>query len=338
MYQLSAQSYHPDMVPSPIITVTFEVMVEQPNDRNHMPVEAFPLLPDQECTGARGGTVPSNSCGGGSTFGVNDEDVNEDNQSFKATKEEQTIANRITMDKLRLVMHLPLKNAAQNLGICSTMLKRCCRMFGIARWPSRRIVAASKSICAPSDLLDLRPDLFSKCLGSEDLQQLRVCDDVAQGRGGPSASHQEGWPATFSTQPRMLGTPLLPQKHDIMMDFGYRRTKEDFHDGGDHEYAAGNLNMDANFQMPSSLSLKHPVHCVAPGCSGNDDDVQDTSLPRLVQRHKTAVAAATPAADGITPGVTVDAAPVLELEEPPPLVEAISMPERLQSPTMGNVL
>ena len=55
-----------------------------------------------------------------------------------------TIINRLTFENLICKFHLPIKKAAKELNICTTMLKRTCRAKGIKRWPSRKINAISK--------------------------------------------------------------------------------------------------------------------------------------------------------------------------------------------------
>ncbi|CAI7877256.1 unnamed protein product [Closterium sp. NIES-54] len=37
--------------------------------------------------------------------------------------------------------HLPIEEAARELGVCSSALKRRCRRLGIKRWPFRKVGA-----------------------------------------------------------------------------------------------------------------------------------------------------------------------------------------------------
>eukprot|EP00961_Rhodomonas_salina_P239919 3241196-Rhodomonas_salina.1 len=37
------------------------------------------------------------------------------------------------------LFHLPLDEAAEAIGICSTALKNVCRKLGVSRWPYRRV-------------------------------------------------------------------------------------------------------------------------------------------------------------------------------------------------------
>ena len=41
---------------------------------------------------------------------------------------------------------LGLKDAASNLGICATTLKRACRRHGVRRWPRRQIAKLNKAL------------------------------------------------------------------------------------------------------------------------------------------------------------------------------------------------
>ncbi|KAL9654440.1 hypothetical protein ABK040_010463 [Willaertia magna] len=43
------------------------------------------------------------------------------------------------LEEIMLRFHLPLQKAAEDLGICQTLLKKFCRQYGINRWPYRKI-------------------------------------------------------------------------------------------------------------------------------------------------------------------------------------------------------
>lgn len=53
---------------------------------------------------------------------------------------------RLTYEDLQAQFGKGLKEAAANMGICATTLKRACRRHGIKRWPRRQIVKLSKAL------------------------------------------------------------------------------------------------------------------------------------------------------------------------------------------------
>jgi hypothetical protein len=53
---------------------------------------------------------------------------------------------RLRFEDLQAQFGLGLKEAAANMGICATTLKRACRRHGIKRWPRRQIAKLSKAL------------------------------------------------------------------------------------------------------------------------------------------------------------------------------------------------
>ncbi|MCA9508408.1 MAG: RWP-RK domain-containing protein [Myxococcales bacterium] len=54
----------------------------------------------------------------------------------------------LTKEDLASLYHLPIKDAANELSICTTLLKKICRQNGIKRWPHRQFQAVNQRIMA----------------------------------------------------------------------------------------------------------------------------------------------------------------------------------------------
>mmetsp|Transcript_26186 Transcript_26186/g.26428 ORF Transcript_26186/g.26428 Transcript_26186/m.26428 type:complete len:278 (+) Transcript_26186:86-919(+) len=64
----------------------------------------------------------------------------------KNNNKPQSMIRTITAEDLKCLMHLPLKNAAQELGMSDSNLKKICRHHGVFSWPSRRIASKLKTM------------------------------------------------------------------------------------------------------------------------------------------------------------------------------------------------
>lgn len=53
----------------------------------------------------------------------------------------QPAAKAITLEQLRQYFHLPIVQVSNELGICTTLLKKICRKHKIHRWPYRQVSA-----------------------------------------------------------------------------------------------------------------------------------------------------------------------------------------------------
>lgn len=54
--------------------------------------------------------------------------------------------NENVLDKLKNLFHIPITDAAKIFGICETNFKKLCRLYGINRWPYRKIKSINTKI------------------------------------------------------------------------------------------------------------------------------------------------------------------------------------------------
>mmetsp|Transcript_5423 Transcript_5423/g.9568 ORF Transcript_5423/g.9568 Transcript_5423/m.9568 type:complete len:175 (+) Transcript_5423:2254-2778(+) len=79
-----------------------------------------------------------------------------------AEKNEQSYARgkpkKFQMAQIALYFHLPRKDAATQMGVCETVLKRRCRRLDIRRWPFRKL----KCLEEKKESLMLEPESFER--------------------------------------------------------------------------------------------------------------------------------------------------------------------------------
>eukprot|EP01096_Ripella_sp_DP13-Kostka_P011005 TRINITY_DN4406_c1_g1_i1.p1 TRINITY_DN4406_c1_g1~~TRINITY_DN4406_c1_g1_i1.p1 ORF type:complete len:662 (+),score=286.98 TRINITY_DN4406_c1_g1_i1:349-2334(+) len=63
-----------------------------------------------------------------------------------ATLSDTQLDLSFSFETLRVFFHLPISEAAQNLGVCTTILKKICRLKNIPRWPFRQMRSLDKMI------------------------------------------------------------------------------------------------------------------------------------------------------------------------------------------------
>lgn len=75
----------------------------------------------------------------------------------------------MNLDELSQYFHLPINEVSQQLGVCTTVLKKICRNNGLERWPHRKIksidglIDSLQALVAsnPSDIDDLLKEIKS---------------------------------------------------------------------------------------------------------------------------------------------------------------------------------
>lgn len=84
----------------------------------------------------------------------------------EGTKPTQTLS----LEELSPYFHLPINDAATELGICSTALKKICRSIGVKRWPHRKIKSLDNMIESLQNLIAANEgDIPKMNLDMEDL-------------------------------------------------------------------------------------------------------------------------------------------------------------------------
>ena len=62
--------------------------------------------------------------------------------------------SNLTLEQLSAYFHLPINEAAMQLGVCPTVLKKMCRSKGVDRWPHRKIKSIDSLIESLQKVID----------------------------------------------------------------------------------------------------------------------------------------------------------------------------------------
>jgi len=121
---------------------------------------------------------------------------------------------RVSYEALEALFHLPLKDAAREMGLCQTTFKKACRRFHIERWPSRQEnrAAAIAKINAQTDGVDaaiMTPQQEPVCAPAAPTLQTEVhqdkyavtvsCTSPARHDGSSAGRHTSSFGMPFSS-------------------------------------------------------------------------------------------------------------------------------------------
>uniref|UniRef100_A0AAV1V836 RWP-RK domain-containing protein n=1 Tax=Peronospora matthiolae TaxID=2874970 RepID=A0AAV1V836_9STRA len=148
------------------------------------------FFPKQDATSVIDAGSSSNSDHDAEALSNDDDGVQEESPASRLeaghSVRGQKRRQRIHFDVLQLksVFHLPLKTAAERLGICEAALKRICRRNQIYRWPYRQLSSVRRRIAELNDrraeLLAERgelPTLVTAAQFESKIQELRAEED-----------------------------------------------------------------------------------------------------------------------------------------------------------------
>mmetsp|Transcript_13721 Transcript_13721/g.16504 ORF Transcript_13721/g.16504 Transcript_13721/m.16504 type:complete len:474 (+) Transcript_13721:257-1678(+) len=88
--------------------------------------------------------------------------------------------SKTTIETISKYFHLPINEAAQELNVCATVLKKICRKHGMARWPHRKLKSIEKIISnlkgpVASSISDVEDVTIVKEIATLENEKKRIC-------------------------------------------------------------------------------------------------------------------------------------------------------------------
>lgn len=214
----------------------------------------------------------------------------------RKSKTSMGTGRHLTFDDLKRHMNVGLKEAAGQLGICPTTLKRACRRNGITRWPCRQLAKLNKTMSElgykgppPDGVLEsaLRGQLRTSSLSKE---LSSVSADSSQAASQPSKGSVLEDLETRQTVERTLSGPCsAPACLDLLGDAEGQLLGSSSSQGllsavlADQEYDWGTTGDDADDDIGAEEeddkpSVSESARSAAPVCSQSSHDAE-TSIP-----------------------------------------------------------
>ena len=146
----------------------------------------------------------------GAEEGPSDLDSSPSGNALKKGKVKKPASEDITMEMLRELFHLPMKDAASKIGVGATVFKEVCRKRNISKWPYRQLNALNESLekvekAAAGKAMDANErDVYARTLRELKEGIAKVIDEVTSSVPPPRG----GGPMVGSSSSRSISRPV----------------------------------------------------------------------------------------------------------------------------------